>query len=150
MLLSFATLSGCRRWHRCLLCRCRRRLFAVANNYSSLWVLRVCMCTCAVFSSFPVPQVRFGMASIPVPGKVQHEVDTGTQHFGKIGTPNQIYPGYRYTLHQNTGGAGICLERPQNPTEHSGMVRYEFNTGNRCCGKFDTTSIPSGQFGNSV
>ena len=72
--------------------------------------------------------------------KIRHGLDTGTRHFGKFGTPTQIYLGYRYTLHQNSGGAGICSVRLQYPTEHSGMVPYKLNTGTRYFGKLSTTS----------
>ena len=35
-----------------------------------------------------------------------------------------------------------CSVRPQYPTEQSGMIRYEIDTGTRQFGKFGTTSIP--------
>ena len=56
---------------------------------------------------------KFGIVSVPVPDTsasfrknsimvpdtwyVRYGLNTGTRHFGKVGTPTQIYPRYRYT-----------------------------------------------------
>ena len=87
---------------------------------------------------------RFGTNSTPVPDTLisSYDLNAGIQHFDKFGTPTQIYPGYLYILHHNTGGTGICSTRPQHPTEHSGMIRHELNTGTRYFGKFGTILMP--------
>ena len=75
-------------------------------------------------TSIPVPDTSVGSVrpqhGYPTLRQDRHEFDTGTPSTGKW-----------YTLDHNTGGTVLCSVRPQYPTEHPGMVRYELITANR-------------------
>ena len=84
---------------------------------------------------------NFGTNSIPVPDTSLSSVKIGYRHFGKFGTtstgnlhidecgtPTHVYPGYRYTLNHNTGGAGICSVPGSRPcrTLRYGLVQTRY------------------------
>ena len=87
-------------------------------------------------------------------GKVPYDLDTGTRHLGEFGTTLILAPDGSVSsvhppkiprvpsLHRNTGDTGTFSVRPQYPTEHSAMVRYEPYTGARHFGKFGATLLP--------
>lgn len=93
------------------------------------------------FKTLPNTPIRFGATVLDTGTRYFRELGTTSipgPDFGKFGTTSipvtdnsaRTYRGY---LHSTSGSV-----RPQQPTEHSGMVRYKLDTGNRQFVKFGT------------